>query len=258
LKHLISIALCVALLSAAACAKKEPKPLRTEPWLAHPQASSAAESNAATPTVRYLVSEPSVIHFESSSRHGIVRGTVRRLSGELDLDLGDLSRSRGQVRADLTSLTIQDAEGRDQTALLARAQSALELSDAGPGSTQSSFELTALEGLSPTGLEPAPESDAGTTLAFTRRARATAVGDLLLHGFRVVRRAPIEAEFGFSSDRRVPSSVVIRSRAPFVVSLEMHAIRTLAGEGRAMPGPEAATHAREVHVSVELYGKRLN
>jgi hypothetical protein len=256
LNHLVRIALCLSLLSAAACAKKEPKPLRTEPWLAHPPPGSEAKGDAGTKAIHYAITAQSLVRFELPSRRGVVRGTVRRVSGEFDLDPGDLSRSRGQVRADLTSLSLQSTAESDGAALLARALSALELSDAGPSSESASFELTALEDLSAPGLEPAPETDAATP--FTRRLRATAVGNFLLHGFRVVRRAPLEAEFGFAGDRQLPDTVMIRSRAPFVVSLEMHALRVLDHEGRVKAGSGPASQAREVRVSVELCGKKLN
>jgi YceI-like domain len=243
-----------AIVSVSACAKKEPKPLRTEPWLAHPSASAAASagSDAALPATRYTLTEQSLIRFEIPSKRGPLRGSLTRVSGELSVVLSDLSQSRGQVRVDLSSLGF---EGPDANDAAPRARGALELSDAG-AAPSATFDLSELRDVSPAQLEPAPDSDAGTP--FTRRVRLTAVGNLLLHGFRVVRRTSLEAEFGFVGDRSVPSTLMIRSRAPFVVSLETHAIRALRPESERKPPHErAASLVDEVRVSVQLYGRKV-
>ena len=209
----------------------------------------------------------SVIRFEIPTKHGALRGTLTRVSGELNVDLSDLTRSRGLVRAELGSLDIHANGGTEirDSALLERARAALSLSPDGatrqpclPASTsppsktpcphRSNRLPSATRALC---LVAAGERDRG-------RARFTAVGNLLLHGFRVARRAPLEAEFGFTEDRSVPSSVLIRSRSPFVISLETHAIVALANESRASGPGAAQAQAREVRVSVELYGTKID
>ena len=248
-----------ALLLLSACAKKEQKPLHTEPWLAHPPASAAASSEAGLPTARYALTAQSQIHFELPSRHGTLHGNLTGVSGELTLTPGDLERSHGQVQVDLSSLTLSEDGSADTNALLTRARRALGLTDSGTDASSpasASFELSSLEDVAPAQLEPAPDSDAGTP--FTRKARATAVGDLTLHGFRVVRRAPLEAELSFTSDRTLPATISIRSRAPFVISLETHEIRVHDLDTGKKSPKGAAMHAREAHVSVELYGRKID
>lgn len=254
-----------ALLLLSACAKKEQKPLHTEPWLAHPPASAAAGSEAGLPTARYALTAQSQIHFELPSKHGTLHGTLTRVSGELNLTPGDLEHSHGQVQVDLSSLTLSEDGNADTNALLTRARRALGLTDSAadassPTSASSpasaSFELSSLEDVAPAQLEPAPDSDAGTP--FARKARATAVGDLLLHGFRVVRRAPLEAEFGFASDRTLPATISIRSRAPFVISLETHEIRVQDQNIGKKASKVPAGRARDARVSVELYGRKID
>lgn len=248
--------LCI-LLCLAGCAKKEPKPQRTEPWLAHPPARASASGDAALPLTRYALGERSSIRFELPTKRGALRGAITRVSGELDVDLSDLSRSRGLVRADLGSLSIHAGTQDSDPALLARAQAALELSpDANAPAVFASFDLTSVEDAAPTQVEPAPEADSRTP--FSRRAQLTAIGNLLLHGFRVARRAPLEVEFGFVGDRQVPRSVLIRSRSPFVISLETHAIVAVANESGAKGPAATPTQAREVRVSVELYGTKVD
>lgn len=249
------------LLCVVGCAKKEPKPMRTEPWLAHPPASANAGASDASafPLTRYVLEPRSVIRFELPTRRGALRGSISRVSGELEIALSDLTHSHGVVRADLGSLDIHAASATEasEAALLERARAALELTPgAGASTAFASFELTSVEDAAPTQLEPAPERDAGGP--FMRRTRFSALGNLLLHGFRVARRAPLEAEFGFAGNRQVPSSVVIRSRAPFVVSLETHAIVAVLGESDSKAPSGAPARARDVHVSVELYGTKVD
>src|SRR5450432_2987597 len=175
------LALC---LSAGGCAKKNPKPVRTEPWLAHPAASAALGPDAALTVVRYALTEQSQIRFELPSRHGKAQGTLTRVTGELRVSLGALAQSRGQVSAALDSLTLTE-DGEDSAALLGRARSALGLSDAGAADRArqaTSFEVSSLEDVSPEALEPVTLHTDHAPI--TRRARATAVGDLLLNGFR--------------------------------------------------------------------------
>ncbi len=247
-----------ALLLLSACAKKELKPLHTEPWLAHPPASAAASSDAGLPTARYALTAQSQIHFELPSKRGTLHGNLTRVSGELSLTPGDLEHSHGQVQVDLSSLTLSADGNADTNALLTRARKALGLIDSAPDASSplsASFELSSLEDVAPAQLEPAPDSDAGTP--FERKARATAVGDLLLHGFRVVQRAPLEAELGFTSDRTLPATISIRSRAPFVISLETHEIRVQDQNIGKKASKVPAGRARDARVSVELYGRKI-
>jgi len=237
--------------------------MRTEPWLARPPASaSASASSAALPLTRYVLGEQSVIRFEIPTKHGPLSGTLSHVSGELAIDLSDLTRSRGQVRVELGSLEIhaeRGARGGD-SALLERARAALELpSDPQAPAAFASFELSSIEDAAPTLIEP-PAQRAGATTAANRHAHLTAVGNLLLHGFRVLRRAPLSAEFAFAGDRQTPDSLSIRSRSPFVVSLETHAIVALAPapEPRQKAGSTPPARARDARISVELYGTKAD
>ena len=265
MNRLTSTCSCLVLLGAVACAKKEPKPLRTEPWLAHPPASAreSASGDAALPSTRYRLDERSSIHFEIPSKRGALSGAVTRVTGELNVDFSDLTHSRGLVRADLSSLTIRAGTGAEgsEAALVERARTALELSSDAPASSAfASFDLTSIEDASPTQLEPAHAREADAP--YSRKARLVAVGNLLLHGFRVTRRAPLEVEFSFDGDRPVPQRVAIRSRTPFVISLETHAIVALGNEnvakGTSKGAATAPAQAREVRVSVELYGTKVD
>lgn len=238
-------ALVVAL---AGCSKKEPKPLRTEPWLAHPPASAAAASSdgGAVQRVRYALDERSVLRVEVSADRLELSGTIATLSGEAELDPSDPGSARGRVRAELASLRLGNGGGDSEaTALALRALDAL---DRDAGSTSASFELTALEDPSPAVLEPIPEH---TPLPFKRKLRATLVGNLLLHGFRVERRIPVQAEFEYAADRSIPSGLSIWTAKPFVIALETHAIAALDRSGK--PARRASARA-----NIEFHYRKID
>ncbi len=237
--------------------------MRTEPWLARPPASASASSAAALPLTRYALGEGSVIRFEIPTKHGDLSGTLSRVSGELAVDLSDLTRSQGQVRVELGSLEIhadRAARGSDP-ALLDRARAALELpSNPSAPAVFASFDLSSIEDAVPPLIEPPLVRAPNTAAPHSRHAHFTAVGNLLLHGFRVVRRAPVSAEFEFEGEQPMPRRVLIRSRSPFVVSLETHAIVALAPatESRGKAASALPARARDARVSIELYGTKVD
>ena len=254
-----TLAAALGLLAAFGCAKKEPKPVHTEPWLAHPPASAAASSDAALVTTRYVLTASSVIRFELPTKRGAVRGKLTKVSGELNVVLDALAQSRGQVRAELGSLTLDD-DSNESATWLARIKSALGVALADGGSASAAaiatYDITALSDVSPEVLEPARVGDAGAHV--TRRVRGIAEGNLLLNGFRVAKREALEAEFGFSGAAALPTSVVIRTRTPLVISLETHEIHLHEPSTSGAPRrpAQAPTSGRDVRVSVELYGTK--
>ena len=253
------------ILCASACAKKAPpKPLHTEPWLAHPPPSAGAvtaNGDAAVATTKYVLSDKSRISLELSTRRGKVRGQLTRVTGELELALGALAQSHAEVRADLSSLTLEDERDADENgaAWLARARSALGLVDGGAGVAPATFELTGVSELSLEALS-LPEGDGGARS--NQRVRGVAEGNLLLNGFRVAKRAPLEAEFGFAGGGASPASVAIRSRAPLVVSLETHEIhlRDAPAHGSGAGGEKRRARAQsgthDLHLTFELYATK--
>jgi hypothetical protein len=257
----LALAAFGAILIGTGCKRQSPKPSHTEPWLRHPVPSAspsaaAAESDASLPSTRYVLTEESVVRVELPTANGKLKGSFRRVTGELQVTLGALSQSHGQVRTDLTSLAFDD--DADSALWLARVRAALDLPDSGvlgPG-TEASFDLSALDDPVPESIEAAPRPDGGTPSA--RRVRATAAGNLLLHGFRVSKRLPLEAEFRFTDRATLPTSVVIRTRGSFVVSLATHEIRLRVPSVRSPEKAlaEGAQALRPLRVTLELHGRK--
>lgn len=212
------LALSAALLLAG-CEKPDPPPRRTEPWLRTP-ASASGTANPSAPRI-YRFSTESAVTFSLSGKKGKLRGQVPLRGGELQLDARDLTQTRASIDADLTRLSIDTPppEGLELGASPAElALQWLELGAQVPAERRAQFaaarfELHSLENLSPSylslGTKPSP-------------VRATAVGTLLIHGFR----APVRVEVSLRA-LTSPSGterVSIRSLSGLVVALGPHDI----------------------------------
>lgn len=204
------------LLLALGCSKREPAPHRTEPWLASPSASGGA---AAGGPRRYHFTSDSVIRFTASGHKGKLSGHVAPSGGELRLDPRDLRSASASLEVDLTRLDVETPlpEGVElgEGSPSALALDWLELGPGVPAERRAQlkiarFELSALENLSSTWLE--------TSARKAGAVRATAVGTLLLHGFR----APVRVELQLRAAG--PERLSIRSASALVLPLEPHDI----------------------------------
>lgn len=230
MKRLVAL-LCVLGLG---CSKKPEPPRRTEPWLA-----SAVVSASAAPTASALLelrfAPESRIRFSLPAKNGKPSGQVPLASGKLRLVTQDLKSSTANLEADLTRLSL-DPESLPAAAELpgspdALALNWLELGPEVPIERRSQFalarfELTALENVSPPTLELGGKRPA--------RVRATAVGTLLVHGFR----APVRAEVALESLPPGPSGQLrlsIRSTSPLVLPLAPHEISARGPSGGLDP-----------------------
>lgn len=208
------------LLGCAACSKPEP-PHRTEPWLAHPSASASAVAAVGGPRA-YRFTRGSSVRFSVAGRKAKLTGSVPLTRGELRFDPRDLQGARASIDVDLTQLQI-DGEAPEGVELSGATPTAtalqwLELGPRVPAERRAQFatarfELSALEGLSSSVLELGRARPATPV-------RATAVGTLLIHGFR----APIRAELRLSPAGGSAERVAIQSASALVVPLAPHDI----------------------------------
>jgi len=233
--------------SSLACSRKEPKPDRTEPWLAASVAPSS--SAAAQGPVEYTL-RTSTIEFELPARRSTPRGRVRSARGQLVVNFSEPSRSRGSVVADLLSLELADpASDADGTAqalawLELGADVAADLRETGRHAT---FELGSMT--------PAAPARAGATRPASRRSEWLVEGSLSLHGVRAPRTSEISLELGDDAGA-APQEIVIRSQKPLVVSLSTHDVRPRDSRGstlsREPSAREDSSLAREARVTFEL------
>ena len=233
-------AVVVAALFALACSKKVEPPRRTEPWLANPSTSTSISSSAPR---RFHFASESLIRFSLPSRKARAGGSAPLAGGELLLEPQQLERSRASIEVDLTKLTLDESTLPEGADLGGRAASELMLewlelgadvpSEKREQFTKARFELTSIENLSVPALLLEPRQ---------KRVRATAVGTLLIHGFRAPVRSDVWLEplaAGSSGEPRLS----IRSASPLVVPLAPHDIGARSAAG--LPDPLAAARAAE-------------
>lgn len=204
------------LLALVACRKQEDEPHRTEPWLAHPSASAVTEA-AAPLTLRFT--PESRVRFKLVGKKAQVSGSAPVSEGTLLLDPVDLTRSRASLLVDLNALSVEEGEAPDGAPARETALSWLELgpdvaADKRAQFRFARFELTAIEGWS-----GRPLSVYGHKKSATERV--TAVGTLLLHGFR----APVRTDVVLSlSGSGQVQQVSIHSGSVLVLPLAPHDI----------------------------------
>lgn len=219
------LALGLSLLGA--CRKREATPRRTEPWLAHPSSAPQAARG-----LRFEFDRESRVRFTTVGRKGKVSGSAPVSGGELELDPTDLTRTRASVAVDLRALELDPTELPPSLELgdLTPRTLALYWLELGPRVPQEKleqfsvarFELASVEGWSGAPLETSGRKPASL--------RATAIGSLLLHGFR----APVRAEVHLGTipgAGGTPPRVTIRSATPVVLPLAPHDISARGPDG---------------------------
>ena len=217
--------LAFPLLVFLACSREEKRPERTEPW----PAASATPSSSARPAARrvHYEVESADVTFELPAKLASPRGRFPGAKGHFEIDLENPERSSGSVRIDLALVELDDA-GSDGGAAEAtrRALEWLELGSEVPEMERETqrFATFVLRGV---------EGAEGKSALFRERRDGhrprldgTAFGDLSLHGVRAPARLPVSLEIEpAKSPDEAPARLVIRSRAPLVVSLGVHDIR---------------------------------
>jgi hypothetical protein len=239
LKRALALGLLLSLGLAAGCSKREAPPRRTEPWLASPSASGAVLGGPRA----FRFTSDSVIRFSTSGRKGKLSGRLPLAQGELRFDPRDVRGASASLSVDLTKLSIDESPaaaelGGSSPDTLARQW--LELGPEVPAERREQFatarfELSSLENLSASFLEL-------TANGKSSGLRATAVGTLLLHGFR----APVRAEVRVSTTRT--DQLSIRSVGALVITLAPHDI--------VARGPAGVVDALGASRSADWVGKQ--
>jgi hypothetical protein len=211
--------LAAACLLCLACDEREPPKARTEPWEnpAFRAAATASSIASAAPVAaqRYLLAS-SDVRFSLPARERTPQGVISGASGELELGADGVSVARCELRFDMTTLAVRaEDDAGDQAAYTQRALEWLELGSSVAPSTRERHRFATLE---VSALERVEEQRVAASF------RATAVGRLSLHGFRV----PVEAAITFerSGDR-----LVVRSARPLLDKLAEHDLRPRNAEG---------------------------
>jgi predicted small lipoprotein YifL len=234
-RPLVALALLGSL--AVACGKKE------APVELAPVSSASLEApKAMTPGAQTLTVDTgtsSVKFLMDSPLEKIDGDAPGSASGELSVDLGDLSRSSGLIRVDLDKLTLFQQKRPDGTGdYQERKMNPLQNQHARdwlqlvPHEGEVTAEQVAQNRIAELRIEKVEPSEKNV-LALSgaeRKVTATVSGTLRLHGRQLPRSAKVELTFHFSGDHF--DSVGVKTLEPFTVNLEQFEIHPRDGAGK--------------------------
>lgn len=216
-----------AALGSAACNEAPPPPPATT--------TSAAPSAAAPPpeskTRAALAVDPGgTATFDMKAPVENIKGLVSGLGGEIQVDLADLTQTRGAVTMDMTTLethTFGD-DGKDKTQT-EHALGWLQVGSSNPEDLRSKYRLatfTIQEVIS-----AAPKSILAAQ-GDPRTAELTVKGDFSLHGRSAVKTVKLTCAFTMEGDK--VKSVSVKSVDPVLVNLKAHDIQPRDDKGEVV------------------------
>jgi hypothetical protein len=213
-----------------------------------PAASSLAPSTAAPSgkTSRFVIDPKSTTSIDMPAPKEHIKAGTEGATGTLDIDFANLANTRGEVKADLSSLatkTFGDAD-KDKTQT-AHARTWLEVADGEEGKLPDDvkaankyavYAIRSVENLSATDLTKVASTRDGADEL--RTVTATTKGELLVHGHKVDREADVEVVFryplGAPADK--PKSIAIKSKKPLRATLAEHDVKPRDGFGKIAKG----------------------
>ena len=214
-----------------------------------PVASSLAPSIPApttNKTLKFAIDPRSATTIDMPAPKEHIKAVTEGAMGTIEVDLMNLANTRGEIKADMLSLTTKTfddaAKDKSQTT---HARTWLEVADGEEGKLDDSvknanrwavYAIRSIENLSATDLIKIAPTKAGTEEV--RTVTATTRGELLLHGHKVDRDADVEDAFhypvGGAADK--PSSLTIKSKKPFRTTLSDYDVKPRDGFGKIAKG----------------------
>jgi len=152
------------------------------------------------------------------------------ISGDLYLDLSDITRSNGLIKVDLDKLALYHAKRETDHAKFGdetkndrqneHMRTWMQISDDAPEAMRKSNRYVEFK------LDKVASASQKNVLAMKgneRKITLTVTGDFRLHGRKVKKTAKLEATFKFSGDK--PVGVHVETTAPVEVGLKAHDIK---------------------------------
>ena len=214
-----------------------------------PAASSLAPSTpapTANKTVKFTIDPKSVTSIDMPAPKEHIKAGTDGASGAIEVDLMNLANTRGEIKADLLTLTTRTfgdaAKDKSQTG---HARTWLEVADGEEGKLDDSvktgnrwavYAIRSVDGLSATDItKVAPTKDGADEV---RTVTATTHGEFLLHGHKVDREAEVEVAFHYAagSPADKPTSLTIKSKKPFRTTLADFDVKPRDGFGKIAKG----------------------
>lgn len=213
-----------------------------------PAASSLAASTAAPASmaVKFAIDPKSTTSLLMEGPLEKIKARTDGAAGTLDVDPTDVSKSRGEVKIDLTTFTTStfgsvskdEAQTRD-------ARTWLEVADGADGKIDTAtkeqnryavYAIRAIESPSATDLaKVAPAKDGADDV---RTVTMTTKGELLVHGHKVERDADLEVAFRYDpgAPPSRPKALAVKTRKPFRVVIAEHDIKPRDSFGKIAKG----------------------
>ena len=203
-------------------------------------ASSAPPSGASVK--KFSIDSTSKTSIEMEAPKEKIRATASGAAGTLDVDLTNITSSRGEVKVDLATLTTSTFDDEGQNASqTTHARTWLEVGDGESGKIDEEtkkthrwavYAIRSIENASATDITKlAPSKDGADDV---RTVTLTTKGELLVHGHKVGRDADVEVAFrydpGAAAD--MPKAVTIKTKKPFRVVLAEHDVKPRDGFGK--------------------------
>ncbi len=197
-----------------------------------PSAHAALPSK---PALTFTIDPKSTTSIDMPAPKEHIKAGTDGAAGSLSIDLTNLGNTRGEVRADLSTLRTNTFDDASKNATqTGHARTWLEVADGEEGKLPDDvkaanrwavYAIRSVDNLSATDLtKVAPtKKDADEV----RTVTATTHGEFLIHGHKVTRDADVEVRFHFDpgSPPEKPKFLVITSRKPLRATLAEHEIK---------------------------------
>jgi hypothetical protein len=240
MKRAITIAIVIGI-AAVGCDDKKATNLA-------PAASSLAPSMAApsAKTMKFAIDAKSSTSIDMPAPKEHIKAGTDAATGTLDVDFMNLANTRGEVKADLTTLstkTFGDAE-KDKTQT-GHARTWLEVADGEEGKLPDDvkntnryavYAIRSVDKLSATDLTKVAATKVGEDEV--RTVSATTHGELLIHGHKVDRDADVDVAFHYAPGAAPakPKFLTIKSKTPMRATLADHDVKPRDGFGKIAKG----------------------
>jgi hypothetical protein len=240
MKRAITIAIVVGI-AAVGCDDKKATNLA-------PAASSLAPSTVSpsAKTMKFAIDAKSSTSIDMPAPKEHIKAGTQAATGTVDVDFTNLANTRGEVKADLATLstkTFGDAD-KDKTQT-GHARTWLEVADGEEGKLPDDvkaanryavYAIRSVDKLSATDLtKVVPTKDGDDEV---RTVSATTHGELLIHGHKVDRDADVDVAFhyppGAAADK--PKFLTVKSKTPMRATLADHDVRPRDGFGKIAKG----------------------
>lgn len=211
----------------------------------------AVSSLAASPvsptgkTIKLTIDPKSKATLDMPAPKEHIKAFTDAAAGTLNVDPANLANSRGEIKMDLTTLTMNHFGNADDASQTKHARCWLEVTDCEEGKLSDEtkaankyavYAIRSIENASATDLTKVAATKEGEDEV--RTVTLTTKGELLVHGHKVEREAEAEVSFRYApgADAAKPKSLVMKTKKPLRVVLAEHDVKPRDNFGKIAKG----------------------